>query len=54
MVGIGQEVSEQLDDISMRIQVLRQTRLRFYCVNCEQAPVVAPAPLQVLSRSNAS
>jgi transposase len=54
MVVIGQEVSEQLDVIPMRIQVLRHIRLRYGCPKGEQAPVVAPAPLQVLPKSNAS
>lgn len=54
MVVIGQEVSEQLDVIPMRIQVLRHIRLRYGCPKGERAPVVAPAPLQVLPKSNAS
>jgi len=54
MVVIGQEVREQLDVIPMRIQVLRHIRLRYGCPEGEQTPVVAPAPLQVLPKSNAS
>jgi hypothetical protein len=36
MVVIGQEVSEQLDVIPMRIQVLRHIRLRYGCPKGEQ------------------
>jgi transposase len=54
MVEIGQDVSEQLDIIPMQIRVLRHIRKRYACPGGEQAPVTAPAPLQVLPKSNAS
>jgi transposase len=54
MVQIGEQVSEQLDIIPMQVRVLRHIRKRYACPGGEQAPVSAPAPLQVLPKSNAS
>ena len=54
MVEIGQEVSEQLDIVPMQVRVLRHIRKRYGCPKGDQAPVTAPAPAQVLPKSNAS
>jgi transposase len=54
MVEIGQEVSEQLDIVPMQVRVLRHIRKRYGCPQGDQAPVTAPAPAQVLPKSNAS
>ena len=54
MVEIGQEVSEQLDVVPMQVRVLRHIRKRYGCPKGDQAPVTAPAPAQVLPKSNAS
>lgn len=54
MVEIGEEVSEQLDVVPMQIRVLRHVRKRYGCPAGEHAPVSAPAPAQVLPKSNAS
>ena len=54
MVEIGQDVSEQLDIIPMQVRVLRHIRKRYACPKGDQAPVSAPAPAQVLPKSNAS
>lgn len=54
MVEIGEEVSEQLDIVPMQIRVLRHVRKRYGCPAGEHAPVTAPAPAQVLPKSNAS
>jgi transposase len=54
MVEIGEEVSEQLDIIPMQIRVIRHVRKRYACPDKTQPPVIAPKPLQVLPKSNAS
>ena len=54
MVEIGQEVSEQLDIVPMQVRVLRHIRKRYGCPKGDQAPLTAPAPAQVLPKSNAS
>jgi transposase len=54
MVEIGQEVSEQLDIVPMQVRVLRHIRKRYGCPQGAHAPVSAPAPAQVLPKSNAS
>ena len=54
MVEIGQDVSEQLDIVPMQVRVLRHVRKRYGCPKGDEAPVTAPAPAQVLPKSNAS
>ena len=57
---IGEEVTEQLDIVPARIQVLRHVRPKYACRQCEgvedNGPTVriAPAPLQLIPRSIAS
>ena len=57
---IGEEVSEQLDIIPAKIQVIRNIRPKYACKNCEgvedDGPTVkiAPVPLQIIPRSIAS
>ena len=54
MVEIGEEISEQLDIVPMRIQVLRHIRKRYGCPGGERTPVTAALPAQPLPKSNAS
>lgn len=54
MVVIGEEVSEQLDIVPMKIQVLRHIRRRYGCPAGEHAPVSAALPAQPLPKTNAS
>jgi len=54
MVEIGEEISEQLDIVPMKIQVLRHIRKRYGCPEADQAPVTAPMPAQPIPKSNAS
>lgn len=54
MVQIGEEISEQLDVVPMKIQVLRHIRKRYGCPEKDQAPVTAPMPAQPIPKSNAS
>jgi len=57
---IGQEVTEQLDYIPARIQVIRHIRLKYACKGCEglgsttPPVVIAPAPVQLIEKSIAS
>ena len=54
MVLIGEEISEQLDIVPMKVQVLRHIRRRYGCPGGEHAPLTAPLPAQPLPKSNAS
>ncbi|PLC51978.1 hypothetical protein CR155_20575 [Pollutimonas nitritireducens] len=54
MVKIGEEVSEQLNIIPMRIEVLRTVRPRYACPGGDTAPVIASVPPTALPRSNFS
>ena len=51
---IGEEVSEQLDIIPAKIQVIRNIRIKYGCRACEQAVKTAPLPPQPIPKSNAS
>ena len=54
MVEIGEDVSEQLDLVPMRVRVLRHIRKRYGCPGSAHAPVTAELPPQPLPKSNAS
>lgn len=54
MIEIGEEISEQIDIVPMKIQVLRHIRKRYGCPQADQAPVSAPMPAQPIPKSNAS
>ena len=56
---IGEEVSEQLDIIPAKIQVIRQIRPKYACRQCEgiedgQAVRIAPAPARIIPKSIAT
>lgn len=57
---IGEAVSEQLDIIPAKIQVLQHVRLKYACRSCEgveddgPAVMIAPMPPQPIPKSNAS
>lgn len=51
---IGQEVSEQLDFIPAKVQVIRHVRLKYGCAACEDGVSVAALSPQPLPKSNAS
>jgi transposase len=57
---IGEEVSEQLDIIPAKIQVIRNIRYKYVCKNCEgveadePAVKIAPAPVQLIPKSIAT
>ncbi|MBN2861935.1 MAG: IS66 family transposase [Bacteroidales bacterium] len=60
MKRIGEEVSEKLDIIPQKIQVLRHIRYKYACKNCEgsesEEPAVktAPLPLQIIPKGIAT
>ena len=51
---IGEETSEQLDIIPMRVQVIRHVRKVYACQHCPTEQVTADKPPQVIERSLAS
>ncbi len=51
---IGRDVSEQLDVIPAKIQVIRHVRLKYGCRCCEQTIKTAPLPPQPIPKSQAS
>jgi len=51
---IGEEISEQLDIIPAKIQVLRHIRKKYACPCCEAHVKTAPLPPQPIPKSNAS
>lgn len=53
-VEIGQEVSEQIDIVPMRVRVLRHIRKTCACPKCQLAPMTAAMPPQPIPKSNAS
>jgi transposase len=54
LVVIGEEVSEQLDIIPAKIQVLRHIRKKYACPCCQAQVKTAPMPPQPIPKSNAS
>jgi transposase len=54
MVEIGEEISEQLTIIPMKVEAIRFHRKRYGCPTREHAPIIAERPPQVLPKSNAS
>jgi transposase len=51
---IGEEVSEQLDIIPAKIQVIRHIRIKYPCKGCEETLRPASSPPQPTPKSNAS
>ena len=54
LVVIGEEVSEQLDIIPAKVQVLRHIRKKYACPCCQAEVKTAPLPPQPIPKSNAS
>ncbi|HEX2494242.1 MAG TPA: transposase, partial [Steroidobacter sp.] len=54
LTEIGAEVSEQLDYVPARIQILRHVRVKYACPGCEQCVKTAPGPAQLLPKTNAA
>jgi transposase len=51
---IGAEVSEQLDYVPARIEVVRHVRVKYACPGCESCVKTAGVPAQMLPKSNAA
>jgi transposase len=51
---IGSEISEQLDIIPAKVQVLRHIRKKYACPCCQAGVKTAPMPPQPIPKSNAS
>jgi len=54
LIEIGSEVSEQLDYVAPKIQVLQHVRKKYACPGCEQCLKTAALPAQILPRTNAA
>lgn len=54
LLEIGSEVSEQLDFVPARVEVVRHVRIKYACPGCEACVKTAAVPAQVLPRSNAA
>ena len=54
LIEIGTEVSEQLDYVPAKVQVLQHVRKKYACPGCEQCVKSAPLPPQILPKTNAS
>lgn len=51
---IGREESEQLDYVPAKLQVIRHIRLKYACPCCKQGVKLAPVPVQLFPKSNAT
>jgi transposase len=54
LTEIGADISEQIDYVPAKVQVLRHLRVKYACSGCEQGVKSAPVPEQMLPKSNAS
>jgi transposase len=54
LIEIGNEISEQLDYVPPKIQVLQHVRKKYACPGCEQCLKTAALPAQILPRTNAA
>jgi transposase len=54
LAEIGAEVSEQLDYVPAKVQVLRRVRVKYACPGCEQCVKTAALPEHILPKTNAS
>lgn len=55
MKRIGEEVSEQLEVVPARVQVIQNVRFKYACPCCDESPIkTSPMPAQIIPKSNAS
>ena len=54
LTEIGEEISEQLDVIPARFQVIQHARKKYACKSCEDTIKTAEKPQKILPKSNAS
>ena len=51
---IGADLSEQIDYVPAKVQVLRHVRVKYACPGCEQCVKTAALPENILPKTNAS
>lgn len=51
---IGADLSEQIDYVPAKVQVLRHVRVKYACPGCEQCVKTAPLPQHILPKTNAT
>ncbi len=51
---IGADISEQIDHVPAKVQVLRHLRIKYACPGCDQCIKSAPLPAHILPKTNAS
>jgi transposase len=54
LTEIGTEVSEQLDYVPAKVEVLQHVRVKYACPGCERCVKTAPPVPQVLPKTNAA
>ena len=54
LAEIGADISEQLDYVPAKVQVLRHVRVKYACPGCEQCVKTAALPEHILPKTNAS
>jgi transposase len=54
LAEIGADLSEQIDYVPAKVQVLRHVRVKYACPGCEQCVKTAPVPEHILPKTNAS
>ncbi len=54
LTEIGADVSEQIDYVPAKVQVLRHVRVKYACPGCEQCVKTAALPEHILPKTNAS
>src|ERR1700683_105333 len=54
LAEIGADLSEQIDYVPAKVQVLRHVRVKYACPGCEQCVKTAPVPDHILPKTNAS
>jgi len=54
LTEIGADLSEQIDFVLTKVQVLRHVRVKYACKGCKQCVKTAPLPEHILPKTNAS
>lgn len=54
MERIGEEISEQLDIKPAEFCIIENVRFKYACKKCEEGVHIAPQPLQIIPKSNAT
>ena len=54
LTEIGADISEQLDYVPAKVQVLRHVRVKYACQGCKQCVKSAPLPEHILPKTNAA